>query len=164
MRRRFLHLATELVRAWTRVYTTGMPPEVRRRRCAEIESDIWESLHDPERTTQLGIQIVTRFTRGIPDDVLWRLQHTLAGGQTMWRKLAFLCMAAVVAMAVLWSFSPRSENQSLPRLPARPTPNYVERRRVPPPPPPPGPTWEEFVAKVNGRAPGTPTNRPNEQR
>ena len=68
----------------------------------------------------------------------------------MWKKLAILCTAAASVIAMLWLFSPRTELLSLPTLPAKPTPNYVEKRRVPPPPPP-GPTWEEFVAKVNGR-------------
>jgi hypothetical protein len=128
-----------------------MRAEVRRRRCAEIESDIWESLHGPDSTETSGIHIVVRFVRGVPADVLWRLEHATVGGQLMWRKLAFLGVASLAVVAMLWSFSPRSELQSLPTLPAAPTPIYVIKRRVPPPPPPPPPTWEEFVAKVNGR-------------
>lgn len=158
MRQRFLGLATRLVRAWTRAYTTGMRADVRRRRCAEIESDIWESLHDPESTGGSGIHIMVRFARGMPADVLWRLEHAGVGGQRMWRKLAFLCIATAAVMAMLWSFSPRSELQSLPKLPPSPTPNYAVKRRGPPPPPPRPPTWEEFVAKVNGRPPQKPAH------
>jgi hypothetical protein len=164
MRQRFLEFAVGLVRLWTRAYTTGMRADVRRRRCAEIESDIWESLHDLENPGASGIHIVVRFARGMPADVLWRLEHAVVGGQRMWRKLAFLCIAAATVMAMLWSFSPRSELQSLPKLPASPTPNYVVKRRGPPPPPPRPPTWEEFVAKVNGREPQKPGNRTSSRR
>jgi hypothetical protein len=164
MRRRFLECAVGLVRSWTRAYTTGMGAEVRRRRCAEIESDIWESLHDTESGAS-GLHIVARFARGMPADVLWRLEHAMAGGQRMWRTLAFLCIAAATVMVMLWSFAPRSGLQSLPTLPASPTPNYIEKRRKPPPPPPgPGPTWEEFVAKVTGKPPKKPAAPPNTRR
>lgn len=81
----------------------------------------------------------------------------------MVKKLAFLCIAVGTVTAMLWSLSPRSELQSLPELPPSPTPNYIEKRRLPPPPPPP-PTWEEFVAKVNGREPQKPGNRANIRR
>lgn len=155
MRKRLRRLAIGFTRAWTRAYTSGMPSEARRRRRAEIESDIWESLHDSESTDASGLQIVVRVARGMPADVLWRFEYALAGGQEMWRKLAFLFIATAALMVMAWSFSPRSELQ-LPKLPAKPIPNYVERRRMPPPPPPPPPTWDEFVAKVNGRVPQKP--------
>ena len=35
--------AKALVLAWTRLYTAGLPDEMRARRCAEIESDVWEA-------------------------------------------------------------------------------------------------------------------------
>jgi hypothetical protein len=170
MRRWLPRLAVMVVRAWTRAYTKGMDADVRRRRCAEIESDIWESLHDPENTDATGAHILVRFARGAPADLSWRLEHTLTGGQLMWRKLALLCIATATVMAILWSFSPPSEPLSLPNLPATPIPIYVEKRRGPPPPPPPPPSWEEFVAKwpaartwpreftraVNGKQPQRP--------
>ena len=163
MRGWLLALAVVLVRSWTRVYTRGMPLEVRRRRCAEIESDLWESLHDPELTRPTGIQILLRFARGMPADLTWRLEHAFGGEEFMWRKLALLCIAAATLMAMFWSLSPRLEPAPLPKLPAKPLPNWVEKRRGPPPPPRPGPSWDEFVARVNGRQPKKPagdtTNR-----
>jgi hypothetical protein len=152
MRRRFRQLAIALVRSWTRAYTTGMHAELRRRRCAEVESDIWEALHDQEYTSGSGFHIMARFAQGIPADVLWRLEHGAAGGQRMWKKVVFLGIATAAVIAMLRLFFPGPDLSSLPQLPAKPIPNYVEKRRVPPPPPPP-PTWEEFVAKVNGREP-----------
>ena len=77
----------------------------------------------------------------------------------MWRKFAVLGFATAAVMVLLWLFFPNSELQRLPQLPAAPTPNYVEKRRMPPPPPPPPPTWEEFVAKVNRMEPQKPGNR-----
>ena len=41
-----MHAALALVRMWTRLYTTGLPAEMRERRFAEIESDIREHCDD----------------------------------------------------------------------------------------------------------------------
>jgi hypothetical protein len=146
-----LTLAARLIRWWARVYTRGVDAPTRRRRCAEIESDVWESLHDPENTGATGIHMLVRFARGIPADVSWRLEHTLTGEELMRKKLVLVCFTAAAAMTMLWFLFPRPESLSLPSLPVKPVPNYVEVHRGPPPPPPPPPTWEEFVAKVNGR-------------
>ncbi len=78
----------------------------------------------------------------------------------MRRKLALVCIAAATVMTLLWFLFPRFEPLSLPNLPAKPVPNYVEKRRGPPPPPPPPPSWEEFVAKVNGADNGDRTYKP----
>lgn len=170
MRGRLPSLAARVVRAWTRAYTRGVHAEVRRRRCAEIESDIWESLHDPDNTDAIGTHILIRFVRGVPADLSWRLEHARTGGHLMWRKLALLCIAAATVTAIVWSFSPPPEPLSFPTLPATPIPIYVEKRRGPPPPPPPPPSWEEFVVKwpaartwppehtraVTGKPPQTP--------
>ena len=145
-------LAVILVRSWTCLYTAGMRAETRRRRCAEVESDVWESLHDPNVARARGIHLFVRLTRGMPADVLWRLEH-LHEGDLMWRKYALIGLAAAAVTTVAWSLSVPSRDLSLPALPPDPTPIYVIRRRTPPPPPPPPPTWEEFVAKVNGTRP-----------
>ena len=42
-------LAVKAVRRWAAVYTRGLPAEARERRCLELESDMWEHLHDPMR-------------------------------------------------------------------------------------------------------------------
>ena len=38
-----------VVRAWTRLYTSGMAPEIRDARRAEIDSDLWEFHEDARR-------------------------------------------------------------------------------------------------------------------
>ena len=164
MKRSLLAFTVVLVGSWTRAYTRGMHADLRRRRCAEIESDLWESLHDPDGTDATAMHLFLRFVRGMPADLAWRLEQAIIGDELMWRKLALLCIAAGTVMALLWSFSPRLEPLTLPKLPAKPIPNFVEKRRGPPPPPRPGPTWEEFVAKVNGRQPKKPAGDTTDRR
>jgi len=64
-----------LVRRWAALYTRGLPADVRDRRLLELESDVWEHLHDAdERNVRRAV--FGRFLRGIPADVWWRY-HTL---------------------------------------------------------------------------------------
>jgi hypothetical protein len=68
-------LATRLVRAWTRLYTHGLPRAERAARRAEIDSDLWEFEHDPA-APQGGwgaTQVLARLLIGIPDDLAWRM-------------------------------------------------------------------------------------------
>jgi len=71
--------AGRLVRAWVRLYTRGLPADVRVARTDEIESDLW-SQHDEARSadrnvTGVATEIVTRLALGIPADVAWRLEQ-----------------------------------------------------------------------------------------
>jgi hypothetical protein len=144
-------VAVMFVRSWTRAYTAGMPAQARRRRRAEVECDIWESLHDGDNTHRHATHILVRLVRGMRADVLWRLEHLLQGGEIMWRKYALIGFAAAAVTTIAWSLAIRASDVSLPALPGAPTPIYIVKHRTPPPPPPPPPTWEEFVAKVNGK-------------
>src|SRR5262245_65960888 len=71
-----LRLALALVRSWTALYTSGMPDGLRNARRAEIESDLWESQHDrrPESDLGVAVQMLVRLFRGLPDDLLWRVE------------------------------------------------------------------------------------------
>ena len=140
--------AAMLVRLWTRAYTRGMDVDVRQRRRTEIESDLWESLHDAETTGATSVRTGVRLVRGMWADIAWRLDNAPAGGP-MWRKIALASIPVFAAIATLWVMSSRPG--PLPSLPAKPLPYHVERRQGPPPPPPPPPSWEEFVAKVSGK-------------
>lgn len=83
-------LAIRIVRAWTRVYTYGLPPAQRSARQAEIDSDLWELEHDahvPERGSA-ATQIMMRLLTGIPDDVAWRLEIGATGHAVPARALA----------------------------------------------------------------------------
>jgi hypothetical protein len=61
--------AASVARWWTRVYTAGLPADLRDARRAEVESDLWESLADgaPSR------QILARVALGLADDLTWSL-------------------------------------------------------------------------------------------
>jgi hypothetical protein len=71
-------MAATFARAWVRVYTGGMPSELRYTRRAEIESDLWECQQEyrwqPGSDTDMAAEILLRTVIGIPDDIGWRLE------------------------------------------------------------------------------------------
>jgi hypothetical protein len=83
-----------LARWWTRFYTLGLPGDVREARCAEIESDLWESLHD---SAVEHPQILPRLAGGVIDDVCWRAMHVSSESRTTWlTTTAMLLLAAAM--------------------------------------------------------------------
>jgi hypothetical protein len=84
--------AVRLTRWWTRVYTVGLPRDVRETRCAEIESDLWESLHDPDVERP---QILPRLAAGVVDDVSWRAGYLAEESRTMWLTVGTSCLLLV---------------------------------------------------------------------
>ena len=95
-----LRFALTIVRVWTTLYTSGMPDGLRETRRAEIESDLWESQHDRRPESDLGVsgQILLRLLRGVPDDVLWRVE--LMDLRT--RRRRFGMWITATAGVVLW--------------------------------------------------------------
>ena len=85
-------VAVTLARIWTRLYTVGLPADVRMARCAEIESDLWESLHDPDLPRP---QILPRLAAGVVDDVCWRATLVAEETRTVWLGLATGCLLLV---------------------------------------------------------------------
>jgi hypothetical protein len=69
-------VAVRVVRRWARVYTRGLPVDDRERRRLELESAVWEHLHDPDEVAT-GRAVFGRFLRGIPADVRWRYRTLL---------------------------------------------------------------------------------------
>lgn len=67
-------LAARLCRRWASAYTRGLPAEIGERRLLEIESDLWEHLHDPDTVDR---EILGRTLRGIHADVWWRYRTLL---------------------------------------------------------------------------------------
>ncbi len=65
-----------VVRCWSRIYTRGLPVDDRERRRLELESDLWEHLHDPDERA-ITRSVFGRFLRGIPADVRWRYRTLL---------------------------------------------------------------------------------------
>lgn len=65
-----------LVLLWARTYTRGLPVEARERRLLELESDMWEQLHDRDDPGSARA-VLGRSLRGIPADVRWRYRTLL---------------------------------------------------------------------------------------
>jgi hypothetical protein len=75
-------------------------------------------------------------------------------------KVALIAVAFTsLTVAAIWLFAIMAPPEPivLPRLPSVPLQLEVQKR---PPPPPPGPTWKEFVAKVNTFGDGKNAKRP----
>ena len=126
--------AIGFVRVWTVIYTCRLPVAVRDSRRAEITSDVWHSMHDPDRDAswRLALQMILRLVLGIPDDLRWRseqfettrrprIRTALAGGA-----LGLLVFAIA---STFWRTPP------LPQAPDSPTQLVAH----PPPAPPPAP-------------------------
>jgi len=94
------HLAITVTRWWTRAYTIGLPADVRAARCAEIESDLWESMHDPDVPQP---QILPRLAGGLVDDVCWRANHLADESRMMWLTIATGCLL----LAAMWEWLAR---------------------------------------------------------
>ena len=90
-------VAVTLTRWWTRLYTVGLRADVRAARCDEIESDLWESLHDRSGTRP---QILSRLAAGLLDDVRWRVAHVPDEGRTIWLGTASI----VLLLAAMWTW------------------------------------------------------------
>jgi hypothetical protein len=138
MKPRRSSIAATLVRAWTRLYTVGMPREPRDQRRAEIESDLWESEQQ---------DAIVRLIRGMPADLGWRIEH-VDGAHPLHTALQLMTTLGLVVGALVWVFASFGQSElALPPLP--PAPIFAVERRSRPSPPPPPPTWHEFVARVN---------------
>src|SRR5436190_2298052 len=68
-----------VVRAWTRLYTSGMAPEIRDARRAEIDSDLWEFHEDARRRgaapSVIAVHMLLRLVLGVRNDLFWRAEH-----------------------------------------------------------------------------------------
>ena len=73
-----LRVAVGVARFWTRLYTLGMPADIRDARLTEIESDLWECQHDPGRPANAP-EMLTRLLLGVPHDLLWRIERAADG-------------------------------------------------------------------------------------
>ena len=129
--------AVAAVRAWTRVYTFGLPEEQRDARREEIDSDLWESVNDrrSDRRT-LALQIVARLIAGMPDDLGWRSEQAAVASAWRWRVGLTVVVATVFA---LWLVGERTTKEKLPDLPESLQSSPYKGKLIDPPPPPPPP-------------------------
>jgi hypothetical protein len=126
----WLRLVERLVRTWTRLYTTGVSPDLRDRRRAEIDSDLWESRHQPQGP-YTAAHLLWRLLLGVGDDVAWR--SSCRPRSTVTRTAVAGLIAAMILVSGLLLAMGRA--MVLPE-PAPPAPHV---RALPPPPPPPPP-------------------------
>lgn len=90
-------IGVTLIRAWVRLYTIGMPADLRETRRAEIDADLWDHQNDAERSGvspgMLTLHILLRAALGASDDLNWRFESSLE------RRAA---MVALSAKQVRW--------------------------------------------------------------
>ena len=100
-----LDVVVGMTRSWVAVYTSGLAPELRDARRAEIDSDLWEHQRTAELLDQppgeTALQLLTRLLLGILSDVTWRLEtgHSVSGERSI-RMNEALYMRGLVAVGV----------------------------------------------------------------
>ena len=133
MSHRPVRIAAAVVRGWTQLYTSGLPASARDARRDEIDSDLWESVHDPagDRDT-LALHIWARLLGGMFDDVRWRAAQVIDFGPYAWRVGASLVLAVLLGLWLITAATP-------PVVEFPPAPKFPPVLMDPPPPPPPPP-------------------------
>jgi hypothetical protein len=143
--------AIAAVRGWTSFYTWGLPAAERAARREEIDSDLWESIHDGDTARgRLALHIIARLAIGIPDDLGWRSAHGVVAGVWRW-PIALTALA--FAIFALWLAGERTTSAQLPALPEslRAVPQGQLIDAPPPPPPPPPPCAPPGFAQPSGK-------------
>lgn len=107
---RALPVVLRLTRAWTRVYTYGLPPAVATVRVEEVDCDVWEMCHDPNGgtpATRLAVAII-RLAAGMADDIGWRAEQASMTEAAFARRVVAFAIATAVIGSMLalpaWRF------------------------------------------------------------
>jgi hypothetical protein len=137
MRALLLRLAVAAVRAWTRAYTLGLPPSIRERRRAEVESDLWECHADAAAV--LPLQILGRLLLGIVDDVWWRVEEVSLRPRGARPVLVATGLAMLAVMCVWTAIVLRPFENPQPPAPPAVSWSHKDVKAPPAPPPPPPP-------------------------
>ena len=137
MTSRRARLAVALASTWVRFYTRDMPPAIAAQRRAEIESDLWEQLHDPDRPAR-AFEVIVRLVAGIPDDLRWK-EEQVEPGEIRKRIVVTLGATALAALLLMGMMTLAAASLKPPALPAPPVPEWQRPMTGPPPPPPPPP-------------------------
>jgi hypothetical protein len=102
-------MAVAAVRGWMRVYTHGMAIEWAEARRAEIESDLWELLHDPDQDVDArhaslapAMHVLARLVLGIPDDLRWRVERSDVEDSLALRRAIAMSAAAAIVFLIFW--------------------------------------------------------------
>lgn len=129
--------AIGVVRLWTKLYTCALPVAVREARRAEIASDVWHSVHDPDRDApwRLALLMILRLLLGIRDDLGWRSEQP----KTTTRPRTRVALTAGALCALALAVAPPWWRPQSPPLPQRPDFGTQAAVVHSPPAPPPAP-------------------------
>lgn len=121
-------LACALVMLWARAYTVGLPARLREIRLRELESDLWESTHDPQRPAATS-DVLGRWLTGLVDDLRWRWAHATPAD------IIRLALATTALAVAGWLYAALLGPQVIPEPHGRPL-RFASERPAPPAPPP----------------------------
>ncbi len=82
MIRKLQDIAPAFARAWLRLYTSGMPADLRDARHADVNTDLWEHQQDAQgdgaSPVAIAAEVLLRTLVGVPDDLGWRREAASA--------------------------------------------------------------------------------------
>ena len=123
--------AAAVVRGWTTLYTSGLPPDVRDRRRDEVAADLWDQIEECG-TSRLPLagHLMSRAAFGVADDLGWRVAHGEA--RWSWMAVALTTTLLPLGVAACVLFAPSPDPPAAPAF-------VADHPLIPPPPPPPPP-------------------------
>jgi TonB family protein len=132
-----VRVAAVIVRLWTRIYTAGLPEDVRNRRREEIASDLWEAAHAPDRGGRLppSLVMLIRLAAGTAQDLSWRIEKEAS----MTRQGLSVILLGPLAAAVVVVWATVALRPPVLPEPAPRASQPLTAALSAPPPPPPGP-------------------------
>ena len=101
-----LNMVMKFTEAWVYFYTIGLPEKIRKARQDEINSDIWEHLQDLRRENKSLTEIIGRLLRGMPADIIWRLNQSEATIARVFISLPRSCLKVLVVLAGIFVVLP----------------------------------------------------------
>ena len=114
MTSRLTGITSGLARQWARIYTMGLPTEIKTARLDEIDSDLWEQTQDASlvsrQSNSVTKQMLGRMLFGMPDDLSWRIECSKESGRGDYMYMArylirprtyINLVAVLISMAVL---------------------------------------------------------------
>jgi hypothetical protein len=95
-----------LVEAWVSFYTIGLPADIRKARRDEMRSEVWEHLTYARTEGSPRGDILSRMARGIPEDILWRIQESNGGVGDMFMFHGKAYLRALIVLGMLFFLFP----------------------------------------------------------
>ena len=100
-------LPVRLVRRWVRLYTAGLPADVRDARREEIDADLWEQAREAalmaRPTSTLRSEVALRLLLGVQADLLWRFAEARTHSNSTEGRSAMQTFTMRSRMGAAWS-------------------------------------------------------------